>query len=50
MYTDLYRPKGYEHELMLTLPDGLWRGGRDRPLGARAGADRAAVPVPRAGR
>ena len=20
MYTDLYRPKGYEHELMLTLP------------------------------
>jgi DNA-binding CsgD family transcriptional regulator len=21
MYTDLYRPKGYEHELMLTLPD-----------------------------
>jgi DNA-binding CsgD family transcriptional regulator len=23
MYTDLYRPKGYEHELMLTLPDEL---------------------------
>jgi len=22
MYTDLYRPKGFEHELMLTLPSG----------------------------
>jgi DNA-binding CsgD family transcriptional regulator len=25
MYTDLYRPKGYEHELMLTLPSGPGR-------------------------
>ena len=26
MYTDLYRPKGFEHELMLTLPCGRGRG------------------------
>lgn len=25
MYTDLYRPKGLEHELMLTLPAGPFR-------------------------
>jgi DNA-binding CsgD family transcriptional regulator len=25
MYADLYRPKGYEHELMLTLPSGAGR-------------------------
>jgi DNA-binding CsgD family transcriptional regulator len=36
MYTDLYRPKGYEHELMLTLPAGP---------GAAAGTDRR-VPGP----
>ncbi len=28
MYTDLYRPKGYEHELMLTLPGGLGAAAR----------------------
>ena len=49
MYTDLYRPKGYEHGLMLTLPDELGAAA-DRPPGARARADRAAVPVPRARR
>jgi DNA-binding CsgD family transcriptional regulator len=26
MYADLYRPKGFEHELMLTLPSGPGRG------------------------
>jgi DNA-binding CsgD family transcriptional regulator len=28
MYTGLYRPKGYEHELMLTLPAGPGSAGR----------------------
>lgn len=42
MYTDLYRPKGYEHELMLTLPAGP--GGAGLDVSVAGTARRAAGP------